>query len=78
MRRLVNMDIVPPLVEIADAPDGLVEMKAKDSLGHRIGFFQVSASDLDDELVDALLSWQSRHSHSGTSLSIIRPSASSA
>lgn len=71
------MDIAPPLVEMDDSPEGLIEMKAKDSRGIRIGFFQVSASEIDDQLVDDLLAWQARHSKQGASLSIIRPSASS-
>lgn len=64
------------LVEIADASDGLVEMKAKDERGVRIGFFQVAESKLDDELIDDLLAWQARQSKSGAALSIVRPSAS--
>jgi hypothetical protein len=54
---------VPPLVEVADAPKDLVEIKIRDSEGLRIGFFQVRADDLDTEVVDALKAWQSRHAH---------------
>lgn len=52
-----------PLVEVADAPSGLLEIKVRDSRGNRIGFFQVSDTDLDTEVVDALKAWQSRHAH---------------
>lgn len=55
---------VPPLVEVADAPPGLIEIKIRPG-GARIGFFQASASDLDTEVVDALKAWQSRHAHGG-------------
>lgn len=75
MRSLV-MDIVPPIVEVTDAPHGLVELKVRDCRGARIGFFQASDSDLDDELTDALLAWAQRHSHQGAGLSIVRSSAS--
>jgi len=64
------------LVEVSDAPLGLVELKVRDSRGVRIGFMQVSQADLDDELVDALIDWQARHSHGGR-LSIIPASVSS-
>lgn len=64
------------LVEIADASDGLVEMKARDARGVRIGFFQVAESELDDQLIDDLLAWQARHSRQGAALSIVRPSSS--
>jgi hypothetical protein len=52
-----------PLVEVADAPSGLLEIKVRDSRGNRIGFFQASDTDLDTEVVDALKAWQSRHTH---------------
>lgn len=66
---------IAPLVEIADAHDGIIEMKARNALGTRIGFFQVAAADMDAQLVDDLLAWQARHSKQGASLSIVRPSA---
>lgn len=53
----------PPLVEVADAPKGLVEIKVRDHWGTRIGFHQINADDLDAKLVDALKAWQGRHSH---------------
>lgn len=71
------MRLIPPVVEIADAARGLIELKVKDSRGARIGFFQIARSDLDDELMDALTSWQERHCHEGGSLSIMRVSSSS-
>lgn len=55
--------MTPPLVEVSDAPAGLIEIKIRDSGGVRIGFFQASAPDLDTEMVDALKAWQARHSH---------------
>lgn len=61
--------MAPPLVEVADAPDGLIEIKVRDHWGARIGFHQIKADDLDVELVDALKAWQSRHSHCCLSLS---------
>ena len=70
--------MTPTLVEVSDAPEGLTEIKVKDSRGHRIGFFQVSAGDMDDELMDALVDWQSRHTHEGGSLSIMPASSSPA
>jgi hypothetical protein len=56
----------PPLVEVSDAPPGLIEIKIRDSKGARIGFFQATAADLDTEMVDALKAWQGRHAHGGT------------
>lgn len=64
------MRLISSVVEISDAPRGLTEIKIKDSNGHRIGFFQVSTGDLDDELTEALISWQTRHTHEGGSVSI--------
>jgi len=61
---------VDPVVECLDAPDGLTELKVRDSKGNRIGFFQVSARDLDNELCDDLMAWQARHAHAGASLSL--------
>ena len=52
-----------PLVEVADAPADLTEIKIRDSEGLRIGFFQATTVDLDTEVVDALKAWQSRHTH---------------
>lgn len=71
------MRILPSVIEAVDPPEGLVEIKVKDARGKRIGFLQVSADDLDDELVEALVDWQARHSHEGGSLSIIRGGVSS-
>lgn len=50
-----------PIVEVADSPDGLIEIKARDANGDRIGFFQISASAYDDQLVAAITEWQARH-----------------
>jgi hypothetical protein len=58
-----SLERVQPLVEVADPPDGLTEIKIRDARGTRIGFFQVSAADLDTEVVDALKAWQARHTH---------------
>lgn len=55
--------MVPPLVEVADAPEGIIEIKVRDHWGARIGLYQISADDLDKELVDALKAWQARHTH---------------
>lgn len=66
--------MVAPLVEVSDAPPGLIEIKIRDSKGVRLGFFQVSATDLDTEVIDALKAWQVRHSHRRLTL---LPSASS-
>lgn len=55
--------MVPPLVEVADSPEGLIEIKVRDAWGARIGLLQASADDLDEELVTALKAWQGRHSH---------------
>ena len=68
--------MIPPLVEVSDAPPGLIEIKVRDAGGARIGFFQASAPDLDTEMVDALKAWQGRHSHRG--LTLVPPSAASA
>jgi hypothetical protein len=53
----------PPLVEVSDAPEGLIEIKVRDHWGARIGFFQATVPDLDTEVVDALKAWQARHAH---------------
>ena len=66
--------LTPPLVQVSDAPVGLIEIKIRDSNGARILFLQASASDLDAELVDALKAWQGRHSH--RSLTLVPPSVS--
>jgi hypothetical protein len=55
--------LAQPLVEVADPPSGLTEIKIRDARGTRIGFFQASAPDLDTEVVDALKAWQARHAH---------------
>ena len=68
--------MVPPLVEVSDAPAGLIEIKIRDANGARLGFFQASASDLDAEMVDALKAWQSRHSHRSLTLVPDSPAAS--
>jgi hypothetical protein len=54
---------VHPIVEVSDAPRGWTEIKIRDSRGNRIGFFQASAADMDDELADAFRAWQARHAH---------------
>lgn len=56
------------IVEVADAPRGLTEIKIRDAKGIRIGLFQISSADMDDELADALRAWQSRHAHHGITL----------
>ena len=68
--------MTPPLVEVSDAPPGLIEIKIRDSKGARIGFFQASATDLDTEVVDALKAWQGRHPH--RSLALVPPFVSEA
>jgi hypothetical protein len=60
--------MIPPLVEVADSPEGLIEIKVRDYWGVRIGFHQIRADDLDVELVNALKAWQARHSHCCISL----------
>ena len=65
-----------PLVEVSDAPPGLIEIKIRDSKGARIGFLQASAGDLDTEVIEALKAWQGRHSHRG--LTLVPPSVSEA
>lgn len=67
--------MAPPIVEAADAPRGWTEIKIRDSKGVRIGFFQVSSVDMDDELADALRSWQRRHAHRGLTLMLSSASA---
>lgn len=54
-----------PIVEVADAPQGLTEIKVRDSKGHRIGLFQVSSKHMDDEFAAAIVAWQARHDHRG-------------
>lgn len=66
--------MAPILVEVSDSPEGLVELKVRDSNGVRIGFFQVSEDDLDDELVADIKAWQIRHAH--RALFIVSPSGS--
>lgn len=60
--------MAPPIVEVADAPQGLTEIKVRDSKGVRIGLFQVSAKDMDDALAEAIVAWQARHAHRGITL----------
>lgn len=67
--------MAPPIVEAADAPQGLTEIKVRDSKGHRIGLFQVSSKDMDDELAEAITEWQERHAHHGI---FILPASASA
>lgn len=55
--------LVHPLAEEGNPPSGLREIKVRDSQGARIGSLQVSAADLDDELIEDLRAWQSRHAH---------------
>jgi hypothetical protein len=59
----LDRPIVHPLAEVRDPASGLYEMIARDSQGNRIGFLQISAPDMDNELVDALRDWQARHAH---------------
>lgn len=62
--------VVHPLVSITDAPAGLQELKVKDSQGKRIGFFQVTASEMDDQLLEDLHDRQARHAHAAANLSL--------
>lgn len=55
--------MTPPIVEVADSPAGLIEIKVRDAWGVRIGFLQAAANDLDDDLLTALKAWQARRSH---------------
>ena len=50
-----------PVVKVIDSPEGLTEFKVRNASGVRIGFFQVSASALDDTLLEAMHDWQARH-----------------
>lgn len=54
---------IEPIVETRDPASGLLELKARDAEGIRIGFFQFRAEDVDDELIRDLKAWQARHSH---------------
>lgn len=69
----MDANILPPLVEVTDAPAGLVELKIRDCRGTRIGFCQVAASDVDDELIDGLVAWAQRHSHRISLVSASQP-----
>ena len=71
------MSFSPPIVAVPDAPEGLTELKIRDSSGHRIGFFQAAAEDMDDEIVADLVRWQARHTHEDANLTLM-PSAASA
>lgn len=64
-----------PVIRVIDSPEGLTEFKIRDSLGHRIALLQVSAVDLDDELMEALHDWQARHAHERPDLRIMPASA---
>lgn len=50
-----------PVVRAIDSPEGLVEYKVRNANGVRIGFFQISASAMDDTLLEAMHDWQARH-----------------
>lgn len=63
----------PPVVTVDDAPEGLVELKVRDAHDHRIGYLQIDADAMDEELMGDLKRWQLRHAHAV--LSIIRGSA---
>jgi hypothetical protein len=65
-------DHIEPIVETRDPARGLLELKVRDASGARIGFFQVSEGELDDELVNALRDWQARHAHAGVDLSLLK------
>ena len=67
-----------PVVQVTDAPSGLVEFKIRDSRGARIALIQVSAADLDDELMEALHDWQERHAHDRPDIHIMPASPSRA
>jgi hypothetical protein len=60
------------VVEVADPPAGLVELKVRDWEGNRIAFLQVKADLYDDGLVDALTQWQARHCQKASTLSLVR------
>lgn len=68
--------MTPPVTTVGDAPEGLVELKVKNALGGRIGFFQVDASAIDDELRSDIRRWQVRHA--GAALHLIRSSGETA
>lgn len=55
--------LVIPVVQVSDAPSGLLEIKVRDSQGNRMGFFQIAAAEVDDQLLEDLHDWQARHSH---------------
>jgi hypothetical protein len=59
----LDRPIVYPLAEMANPPSGLYEIKARDSRGNWIGFFQISRAELDDDLIEDLRAWQARHAH---------------
>jgi hypothetical protein len=65
-----------PVVQVTDAPLGLVEFKIRDSRGKRLALLQVSAADLDDELMEALHDWQARHAHERPDLHVMPASPS--
>jgi hypothetical protein len=60
------IDEQPPLVETADPPEGLLEIKIRDSRGNRIGLFQVDAAYIDNQITNALKAWEARHSGSAS------------
>ena len=67
-------DHIEPIVEVRDSASGTLELKARDSRGSRIGFFQISTSDVDDELIENLKAWQVRHAHElPTPKLVVRP-----
>jgi hypothetical protein len=66
-----SLERVQPLVEVANPPEGLTEIKIRDARGTRIGFFQLATADLDREVVNALKAWQARHAHELTSPKLV-------
>jgi hypothetical protein len=50
-----------PVVKVIDSPEGLTEFKVKNSVGKRIGFFQVDTTCMDDELMEAFHDFADRH-----------------
>ena len=70
--------MIPPVVEVADAPEGLKEFKVRDSRGVRIGFFQIESGCLDDELMEDIHDWQARHARERPDLHVMPASPSRA
>jgi hypothetical protein len=61
---------VEPIVSVTDAPSGLHELRVRDSQGNRIGFFQIAAIAVDEQLLEDLHDWRARHAGVVTSLNL--------